>query len=244
LIAGDFEIIFSEVGVDTSKLYYRSNSELPPIPVNFTIINTITNKKVDFAFRERHSEEGEEGIFSFNLRRRRSDEIILLANADSLVASWTAIFLFTSQTDTLVPGPGDVLTIKLDKPFLSHDTFEFTTLAQSVNQDLASQDMERIRVVPNPYINTNSWEPVNPYSNGRGERELHFIHLPAKCTIKIFNVRGQLINTIEHESTIDNGTAVWDMLSKDNLEISYGIYVYHVSAEDIGEKIGKFVVVK
>jgi hypothetical protein len=34
------------------------------------------------------------------------------------------------------------------------------------------------------------------------------------------------------------------MLSKDNLEISYGIYVYHVKAEGIGEKIGKFLVLK
>jgi hypothetical protein len=34
------------------------------------------------------------------------------------------------------------------------------------------------------------------------------------------------------------------MLSKDNLDISYGIYIYHVDAPGIGEKIGKFVVIK
>ncbi len=246
LVAGDFEVIFSDVGIDTSKRYFRGTEELPPIPVNFTIMNTITNKKVDFAFRERHANAGEAGKFSFNLRNRRSDEIIFLTNMDSLVAGWQVVFNITSptQADSITPGPGDVLTLKLDKPFLSHDSFQFTTVASAIDPDLAKADMDKIRVVPNPYIATNSWEPQNPYASGRGERQLHFIHLPSKCTIKIFNVRGQLVKTIEHEASITDGTEIWDMLSRDNLEISYGIYLYHIDAGDLGEKIGKFVIVK
>jgi hypothetical protein len=252
LIYGDFKIIFGTVGVDTSKLYYigNNNVELPPIPVNFTVINTSTNTKVDFAFRDRIIATPEDsGKFTFDLTRRRSDEIIFLADPDSLVASWQIVYLISSpsQPDTLVPGPGDTLTIKLDKPFLSHDTYSFTTHAPGVSKELAKSDLDKIRVVPNPYIVTNSWEPHNPYSSGRGDRQLHFTHLPAKCTIRIFNVRGQLIETIPYESTTSDGrdgTYRWDMLSKDNLEISYGIYIYHVEAEGIGEKIGKFVVVK
>jgi len=252
LIPGDFEFIFSDVGIDTSKVYYRGNTELPAVPVNFTVMNTMTNEKVDFAFRERHVATPEDsGKFTFNLRRRQSDEIIFLADPnhtdpDSIVASWLVKFYISSpsQTDTIVPGPGDVLTLKLNKPFLSHDTFEFTTLASSINQELAKTDLEKIRVVPNPYIVTNAWEPHNPYANGRGDREIHFTHLPAKCTIKIFNVRGQLVDTIEHDAAIEDGTEIWNMLSRDNLEISYGIYIYHVQADGIGEKTGKFIVIK
>jgi len=252
LIPGDFEFIFSDVGIDTSKVYYRGNTELPAVPVNFTVMNTMTNEKVDFAFRERHVATPEDsGKFTFNLRRRQSDEIIFLADPnhtdpDSIVASWLVKFYISSpsQTDTIVPGPGDVLTLKLNKPFLSHDTFEFTTLASRINQELAKTDLEKIRVVPNPYIVTNAWEPHNPYANGRGDREIHFTHLPAKCTIKIFNVRGQLVDTIEHDAAIEDGTEIWNMLSRDNLEISYGIYIYHVQADGIGEKTGKFIVIK
>jgi hypothetical protein len=40
------------------------------------------------------------------------------------------------------------------------------------------------------------------------------------------------------------GTYIWNMLTKDNLEISYGIYLYHVEAPGIGEKVGKFAVIK
>ena len=247
LLVGDFEIMFADVGIDTSKVYYWGTTELPAIPVNFTVINTLTNEKVDFAFRERHAATPEDsGKFTFNLSRRQSDEIIFLADPDSLIASWVVVYTITSpsQPDTLVAGPGDFLTLKLDKPFLSHDTFEFTTLAPTINPELAQTDLDKIRVVPNPYIVTNSWEPKNPYASGRGDRQLHFIHLPAKCTISIFNVRAQLVDTIEHESSISDGTAIWDMLSKDNLEISYGIYIYHVKADGIGEKLGKFVVIK
>jgi hypothetical protein len=129
-------------------------------------------------------------------------------------------------------------------PFLSHDVFEFTSKVDTIDVEKAKNDLSKIRVVPNPYVVTNTWEPKNPYSSGRGERQLHFIHLPAKCTIKIFNVRGQLVDTIKRDAQSDDGTEIWDMLSKDNLEIAYGIYIYHVQAEGIGEKTGKFVVVK
>lgn len=252
LILGDFKIIFSDVGIDTSKLYYRDEDPLKPMPVNFTIMNTLTNEKVDFAFRERCvATSSDSGKFTYHSRRRQSDEIIFLADAshtdpDSIVASWQVKYSVASitQTDSIVPGPGDVLTIKLDKPFLSHDTFTFITLAPKVDHQLAKIDLDRIRVVPNPYIVTNRWEPTNPYTTGRGDRQIHFTHLPAKCTIRIFNVRGQLVNTLEHEAMIDNGTEIWNMLSKDNLEISYGIYIYHIEAEGIGEKTGKFIVIK
>ena len=33
----------------------------------------------------------------------------------------------------------------------------------------------------------------------RGERRMEFFNLPQKCTIRIFNVRGELIDIIEHE---------------------------------------------
>jgi len=54
-----------------------------------------------------------------------------------------------------------------------------------------------------------------------------------------------LIREIEHNSpSLNDGTEIWDMLTKDSLEISYGIYVYHIDAGEIGEKIGKFAVIK
>jgi len=91
---------------------------------------------------------------------------------------------------------------------------------------------------------TASWEPQHFFASGRGQRKIDFIHLPNKCTIKIFTIRGYLVDTIEHDSSLDDGSASWDLLSKDNLEIAYGVYIYHVSAPGIGNKIGKFAIIK
>ena len=70
-------------------------------------------------------------------------------------------------------------------------------------------------------------------------------HLPPKCTIRIYSLSGQLVDIIEHNNPdMSNGTEIWDMQTKDQLEIAYGIYVYHIDAGDVGEKIGKFAVIK
>lgn len=256
LIPDDFEVIFSDIGVGTSKPFYRGSTLLPAMPVNFRITNRRTKQDVDFAFREIDTMKGGPGVFSWGgSTGRQTDEIIFLTKhptADTLIASWWLRFNIPSPAysdsliaaNSMVPKVGDVLTLNLNVPFLSHDTFEFTTLAPKIDQTKAKVDMERIRVVPNPYIVTNSWERRNPYIAEQRDRQLHFTHLPQRCTIRIFNVRGQLVNTLEHNSTASDGTYVWNMLSKDNLELSYGIYIYHVSAEGVGEKIGKFAVIK
>ena len=93
-------------------------------------------------------------------------------------------------------------------------------------------------------IVTNSWEPKNLYLSGRGERKLRFIHLPQSCTIRIFTILGNLVREITHHSDILDGTYVWDMLIKEQLDIAYGIYIYHVDAGELGQKIGKFAVIK
>jgi hypothetical protein len=47
---------------------------------------------------------------------------------------------------------------------------------------------------------------------------------------------------INHDST-DHGSAKWDLKSLDNLEVAFGLYIYHVDAPGIGKKVGKFAIV-
>jgi hypothetical protein len=235
--------------MDTSKAFRRGNTPLNAIPVNFTIMNTLTNTKVPFAFYE-NDKTGGSGKFSTSRTGSLIDQIIMLtpkaAGNDTLIGSWLVQLLRTASTlsDTLLPGVDDVLTFHTVRPFLSHDSFEFTTVASTVDQEMAKGDIDKIRVVPNPYVVTNSWEPPSTYSSGRGERDLHFTHLPQRCTIRIFNIRGQLVKALEHNSSADNGTEIWNMLSKDGLEIAYGVYIYHVKADGVGEKVGKIFILK
>ena len=248
-MAHDYLIEIGEVGVDTStEIKISRTKKLPAIPVNFRVRNTLTDEYIDFGFWERDALDGEKGKFTAFTAARRSDQIIFLEkNAeDSLIMTWNFMMdIATNDSAHRGPKAGDFMQIKTVKPFLSNDIFEFTTSGQKVDSELAKNQMNMIRVVPNPYVVSNSWEPVNPYSSGRGPRELHFIHLPQQCTISIFNVRGQLVRKIDYYSpNVNDGTYVWDMLSKDLLDISYGIYIYHIDAGELGQKTGKFAVVK
>ncbi len=244
----DYRIIFGPVGTDTSKSYNIRDPELfpPAIPVNFKVLNTSENKKIDFAFFEKDLGGGA-GVFSAGLDflgQINSDVIIFFEKdlRDSLVATWSLQLGFNANLQR--PRSGDTLTVVLSKLFRSTDIFEFTTKAQTVDQKLAKSELDKIKVVPNPYIATASWEPKNIYSSGRGERQIHFTHLPQKCTIRIYTVSGELVKTIEHESNILDGTAFWDLLTRDNLSVAFGVYIYHLDAPGLGEKVGKFALIK
>jgi len=241
----DYRIEFGDLGMATSIAV----GDLQAIQVNFKVINTITDEPVDFFFEPR---DGVDGMFTGFVEGSRSDRICFLekdAN-DSLIITSQFELTRTGATDsTRNPQSGDIVTLILDKPFLSHDVAEFQTRAAHIDKEKAKTDLDNIKVVPNPYIVSNSWEPVNLYSSGRGRRELHFNHLPTECTLRIFNIQGQLVKEVkipeESESpNIWDGTYIWDMLSKDKLDIAYGVYIFHVEAPGIGEKIGKFAVIK
>ena len=68
--------------------------------------------------------------------------------------------------------------------------------------------------------------------------------MPSKCTIKIFSVSGKLVITIDHETTVDNGSEFWNLRTKDGLDAAYGYYFYVVEASDIGVSKGKFALIK
>lgn len=241
----DYKIFFGNVGMDTSVAFSYAGTPFPPEPVNFRVLNTTTNKYLKFGFLELDLTNGKGKL---SAKGTRKDRVIFLEpnSQDSLVVTWW--FYLFEEPDTSngfhIPMAGDTAYVNLKKPFLSNDKFSFTSVASAFSQELAKVQLEDIKVVPNPYLASASWENKNPYTTGRGPRSLHFTHLPPKCTIRIFTVNGELVNTIEHESQINNGTEDWNMLSKDNLSISYGVYIYHIEAPGVGEKIGKFAVIK
>ena len=55
---------------------------------------------------------------------------------------------------------------------------------------------------------------------------------------------GRLVQTLEHKSAFSNGQEAWNLVSKDGMDIAYGVYVFHVDAPKIGSKIGKFAIIK
>jgi len=181
----------------------------------------------------------------FSLRRYTS-WMIRFAPLFEIDTVWVDEVPYADTTWITVDPPqaGDQMYLAITKPFRLGDIFRLTLQGADSSDVLAKDELDDICVVPNPYVVTASWEPTNLYKYGRGERRLHFYHLPKDCTIRIYNLRGHLVDTIEHHSTADDGMEPWDILSKDGNEISYGIYIFHVEAPGIGNKIGRFALIK
>jgi hypothetical protein len=104
-------------------------------------------------------------------------------------------------------------------------------------------DLDKIAVVPNPYVGAASWEPATAIT-GRGERLVYFIHLPNKCTIRIYTISGNLVKTLYRDAPVTDGQEPWDLTTKDGMSLAFGVYIFHVDAPGIGTKIGKFAIIK
>ena len=137
------------------------------------------------------------------------------------------------------------LEIHLSKPFRKGDLFEFTTTKPRIDGAQAGQDILKVKVVPNPYVTASAFEPpLNPgITSGRGQRKIDFTHIPALATISIFTARGDHVVTLKHEGNIENGSLSWNLKSKENLDIAFGVYFYVVESS-AGNMTGKFAIIK
>jgi hypothetical protein len=240
----DYQLTFYDDLTESSSaltivLGSGSPQTLPARACNFRATDSQTGERLSFAYVDVNLIPSlhEPGYIT------GSDQLIFFEpTEEGRLITWKMVFI-GSDSSSHVPVAGDELRFATTKPFNSSDRFVFEVTPQRVNNDgLNESALDLIAVVPNPYIAAASWEGKNPFNDGRGPRELHFVNLPQRCTIRIYTVNGALVDTIAHDSL--TGTAVWDMLTKDNLDIAYGVYIYHVDAPGIGEKIGKFAVIK
>ena len=147
-------------------------------------------------------------------------------------ATWNWVF-FESDFET-----GDVVTISYANPFqVGVDTYRFETTASTYSDDLAADDDEKINVFPNPYYGVNPQE-INKY-----ERFVTINHLPDFATIRIFNLAGQLVRTIE--KTAPGQFQRWDLTTDSGLPVASGLYIIYVDMPELGRtKILKAAVIQ
>ncbi len=144
-----------------------------------------------------------------------------------------------------VPPPaGSVLRFDTERPFASGDRISFSFTAAGFDAGRARTAMDSIYVVPNPYVAASTFEPANPYLTGRGERRIYFMNLPPRCTIRIYTITGELVQTLTHDSDVTDGQEPWDLVSRDGMNIAYGVYIFHVDAPEVGQTVGRFAIIK
>lgn len=209
---------------------YSFYDDVTPISLPFEVWNTTTNTKVMAEIWHRDPQNP-----AWNPRNR--DYVVMVdypydgsAHPEAYPYYHTWFFRFAA-TDTAYSN-GDVFEVGGAPMNGSGDKFVYK--APGIDTKTAQSSLDLIHVVPNPYISRASWESVE------GERRIEFIHLPDKATIRIYTLAGDLVQKLDHQGS---GTCVWNMLSENGQGISPGLYYYQVES-DVGNKIGKFAVIK
>jgi hypothetical protein len=105
----------------------------------------------------------------------------------------------------------------------------------------------KVQVVPNPYRVDEDYTTGIKWEGDiiqwkEEKRLIKFINLPAKCTLRIFSLAGELVHTIEHNDPM-KGEEGWNLISGSNRTVASGIYLFSVES-DFGTQIGKFVIIK
>lgn len=111
--------------------------------------------------------------------------------------------------------------------------FSLKDVAPVVNdKETAINSLDLIKVVPNPYYGYSGYE------SSQLDNKVRITNLPQKCTISIYNVNGTLIRRFKKDSPLSYQD--WDLKNEYNITIASGMYIIHIDAPGIGEKIVKW----
>ena len=233
----DITITFSDTVQDTGLAIFP----VPARPAKFKIVahTASGDLPLDFRFREGAP------LDSTLDRPGESIDIVTYTNAqpNSPQITWR-VELADQSSPIPPPRSGDVYQIHLRRPISDDDLFLFSTRAQHVDAAQArAQSSEQPYVVPNPYVGSASFEPERFAVSGRGVRRVEFRGIPFNATIRIYTVRGTLVQTLRQNSS-NEGFVAWDLRTKDNLDVAPGLYLFQVEAPGAESHTGKFAVIK
>ncbi len=231
----DLRVEFSDSILDTST----AMPFFPATPVKFRIFAKTRSGdlQLDFRYREQDADN------TFNKTTETLDVLTYHSSTGAAPQpTWRIGLDPASGNPTNPPASGDVYEAYFERPFAADDVFVFTSRGERIDGAAARAQFTPY-VVPNPYVGSASFEPERFAISGRGERRLEFRGLPASCAIRIYTVRGDLVQTLRHDGSMD-GFVAWDLRTRENLDLAPGLYIYHVDAADLGTSVGKFAVVK
>jgi hypothetical protein len=113
------------------------------------------------------------------------------------------------------------------------DTFAFATTG--VSHTTGGDALSEVRVVPNPYYGHSAYETKSDV------KVVKFTHLPDVATIKIFNIAGDHVKTIEKAANTSHEIS-WNLKNEYGVYVASGVYVYFVEAPGYGDTFGKMAV--
>jgi hypothetical protein len=147
-----------------------------------------------------------------------------------------------ANANSLMPATGNTIRIISTKPNSLVDSYTFNTAAYAVlkGADQEKTSVSRVHVFPNPYY------AFNPAETNRFVRFVTFNNLPPVAKVRIFNLVGQLVRTLNKN---DNSQFLrWDLNNSNNFPVASGIYIAHLeltlSDGSVATKILKVAIIQ
>jgi hypothetical protein len=121
-------------------------------------------------------------------------------------------------------------SLNLYYPVYNFTTKGFATVTNDKNT--AKNALDLIRIVPNPYL------AYSAYEQSQLDTRVRITNLPQKVKIKIFTLSGHLVRTLDKD---DPTTVIdWDLRNRAGVPVASGVYIFHIDAPGIGEKVLKW----
>jgi hypothetical protein len=115
-------------------------------------------------------------------------------------------------------------------PMYTFSTGDFATVREDITT--AEDALDLIRAVPNPYYANSGYE------ESQLENKIKIINLPVACTVSIYTVNGIMVRQFKKDSPITS--LEWDLKNHLNVPVASGVYIMHIDAPGIGEKVIKW----
>ena len=115
--------------------------------------------------------------------------------------------------------------------------YEFETRAPAIGSNeiaVSQNDLEKIRVVPNPFYGFNDIQSTTE------NRFITFRRLPIKCSIKIFSLSGVLIKKFDKDNL--ESSVNWDLKNFNGVPVASGMFIALIEAPGIGNKTVKLAI--
>ena len=159
---------------------------------------------------------------------------------DVLYALWPRIRPGHVPADELADG--QKLIIRKNNPNNPGVKYTFSTTKpeEAAGEDVViGNDLSNVKTVPNPYY------AFYPEETDQFDRIVKFINLPPNkaMKIKIYNIAGDLLRTLERPGNTSNPEFVWAMKTAAGLWVASGIYVWVIESDGVGTTVGKMAIV-
>ena len=121
--------------------------------------------------------------------------------------------------------------------------------AQPLVSATINSALDLINVVPNPYYGFSAYE------NTQFQNIIKITNLPAKCKVTIYSLDGQFIKQYTRNEVGESNAArsnaplsskqitpalEWDLKNSKGIPVSSGVYIIHITADGLGERVIKW----